>query len=301
MRSDAGHEHSPELMSTAEVADYLRLGERTVYELVRTRRIPCSRVTGKWLFPRRLIDRWVAAGVEYRGDVPLASPPVVAGSHDPLLEWAVRESGCDLALLATGSGEGLRRLAAGQAMVAGLHLLDPESGEYNVPRVRALGPTGDFVAIEWAWREQGLVVAPGNPLALESPRDLASKRARVARRQEGAGAQALLDHLLAVAGVAAGGVAFVEPPARTETDLAGLVLDGKADAGVAIRAVAVRFRLGFEPLAQERFDLVLRRRDYFEPPIQALLRFARTAPFAERAAELAGYDVRGTGRVVYNG
>src|SRR5919199_722275 len=84
MQPSAGRDAPPELMSTAEVADYLQLGERTVYELVRTRRIPCSRVTGKWLFPRRLIDEWVAGGAEYRGDVPLAPPPVIAGSHDPL-------------------------------------------------------------------------------------------------------------------------------------------------------------------------------------------------------------------------
>jgi excisionase family DNA binding protein len=287
-------------MSTAEVADYLRLGERTVYELVRTRRIPCSRVTGKWLFPRRLIDEWVAGGAEYRGDVPLAPPPVIAGSHDPLLEWAVRESGCDLALLAVGSEDGLRRLTGGRAAIAGLHLLDRATGEYNLPRLRALGPVGDIVAIEWARREQGLVVASGNPLGLAAPADLVARRARVARRQDGAGAQVLLDHLLATAGVAPEAIGFVEPPARTETDLAGLVLDGKADAGIAIRAVAQRFRLGFVPLARERFDLALRRRDYFEPPMQALLRFTRSPAFAARAAELGGYNVRETGRVRYN-
>jgi excisionase family DNA binding protein len=293
-------EMSRELMSTAEVAEYLRLGERTVYELVRTRRIPCSRVTGKWLFPRRIIDAWVIAGTEYRGEAPPAAPPVAAGSHDPLLEWALSESGSELALLATGSGEGLRRLVDGKAVVAGLHLLDPETGEYNLPRLKAAGPVGDLVAIEWAWREQGLVVAPGNPLGLAAAADLAAKGARVARRQEGAGARLLLDHLLGAANIPEERVAFVEPPARTETDLAALVLDGKADAGLAVRAVANRFRLGFVPLARERFDLALRRRDYFEPPMQALLRFARSAAFAARAAELGGYDVSGTGRVAYN-
>ena len=93
----------PEYQTTAEVAQRLRLKERSVYELVRTRRIPCSRVAGKWLFPRRLVDAWVLAGVEDRF-VPAPAPPaVVAGSHDPLLSWAVGASGCGLAIEAGGS------------------------------------------------------------------------------------------------------------------------------------------------------------------------------------------------------
>jgi excisionase family DNA binding protein len=294
------HRAPRELMNTAEVAEYLRLGERTVYELVRNRRIPCSRVAGKWLFPRRLIDEWVSRSADYQGEAPLRPPPVIAGSHDPLLEWAMRESSCELALLSCGSEDGLRRLVAGQALVAAMHVLDGETGEYNVPRLKALGPLGDLVAIEWAWREQGLIVAAGNPLAIERLADLREKKARVAQRQEGAGARILLEHLLAREGMATADLAVVPTAARTETDLAAMVLDGKADCGLGIRAVASRFRLDFVPLARERFDLVMRRRDYFEPPMQALLAFARGAAFAQHAAELGGYDVGGTGNVRYN-
>lgn len=289
-----------EFMNTAEVADYLRIKERTVYELVRTRRIPCSRVTGRWLFPKRMIDLWVTRGVELPDAGLQAAPPVVAGSHDPLLEWAVRESGCELALLSAGSEDGLRRLAAGQALVAGLHLIDPDSGTYNLPTVASLGRLSDIVLIEWAWRDQGLVVPPGNPLGIAALEDLKAKRARVARRQDGAGAQILLRHLLDQAGVAYDELRIIDPPMRTETDLAAAVLDGKADCGLAIRAVARRFCLDFVPLHRERFDLAMRRRDYFEPALQTLFRFTRSSAFAERAQELGGYDVRETGRVVYN-
>src|SRR5579863_3128419 len=114
-----------ELMTTAEVADYLRLKERKIYELVRLRRIPCSRATGKLLFPKQMIDLWVARHVEFNGPDQHEPPPIAAGSHDLLLEWALRESGCDLALLSGGSQDGLRRLAKGEAMVAGLHIIDP--------------------------------------------------------------------------------------------------------------------------------------------------------------------------------
>ena len=96
-----------DFLTTKEVAAYLRIKERRVYELVRQRAIPCTRVTGKWLFPKALIDVWLAEGVD--GEAAVRPPPVIAGSQDPLLDWAVKESGCGLALLAGGSLDGLNR------------------------------------------------------------------------------------------------------------------------------------------------------------------------------------------------
>jgi len=127
-----------EFMNTKEVADYLRIKQRKVYALLRAKRIPCSRVTGKWLFPKHLIDLWVAENTDYAGLGFETRPPapVVAGSHDPLLDWAVRESGCGLALRASGSLDGLKQLAAGEAVMAGLHVRDTKTGEYNVPILR---------------------------------------------------------------------------------------------------------------------------------------------------------------------
>jgi|SRR5665213_2733760 len=287
-------------MTTAEIADYLRLKERKIYELVRLRRIPCSHVTGKLLFPKQAIDLWVAGHTEFDGPELRSPPPVAAGSHDLLWEWALRESGSELALLAGGSEDGLRRLAGGQAVVAGLHIVDPESGEYNIPSVRALRGMADIVLIEWAWRRQGLIVAPGNPHGIQSLADLAGKRLRVARRQDGAGAHTLFRYLLARAGLRYEDLNLLEAPALTETDLAAAVLDGNADCGLAIEAVAKRFRLIFIPLHRERFDLAMRRRDYFEPPVQAILRFARMPAFQAHAAELSGYELSGSGRVAYN-
>src|ERR671925_2437787 len=105
------------LLTTREVADYLRIKERKVYDLVRERRIPCIRVTGKWLFPKALIELWVIQNSEGGVQVTPAvdRPPVVAGSHDPLLEWAVRESECDLAVMFYGSLDGLKRYTQGKA------------------------------------------------------------------------------------------------------------------------------------------------------------------------------------------
>lgn len=288
----------PEMMDTREVAAYLRLKERRIYDLVRQRAIPHVRATGKLLFPRARIDAWIAA----KGGMPAAQAnaraPIVAGSHDPLLEWAARESGSGLAVLACGSRAGLDKLAEGAASIAAMHWLD-DSGEYNVPLVRARMPGCDVVAIEWARRRQGLVVAAGNPLKLRTVGDLARKNARVVARQTASGSQRLLEVLASRANVAAA-LRIVGKPALAETDLAAAIRDGRADAGIAIEAAARAHGLAFVPLASERFDLVVRRREYFEPAVQTLLAFARGAEFREQATRLGGYDVLGTGKVVYN-
>ena len=293
---------APEMMTTREVAAYLRVKERKVYDLVRGGRIPCSRVTGKWLFPKSLIELWVAQGMEGRGALtPPPPPPVVAGSHDPLLDWCLRESGSELALHPGGSLDGLQRLAAGKALVAGVHVLDPESGTYNLPLIERHLAGAPVIAIRWASRRQGLVVAAGNPLGIAGIADLEARGVRVVQRQDEAGSQILLNHLLAEAGLDATRLDLLPHPARGELDLALAVAQDKADAGLAIEAVARQLGLDFVPLSEERYDLVLGRRDYFEPPIQHLLAFARTPTFAARAAELAGYDVSALGEVVYNG
>jgi molybdate-binding protein len=186
-------------------------------------------------------------------------------------------------------------------MIAGFHILDPASGEYNVPALRALSGLHDLVAIEWGWREQGLLVAPGNPLGISSLDDLAGGRVSVGCRQEDAGAQMLFRHLLQARGIPFDDLTVPGSPALSETDLAVEVLDGRADCGLAVRAVARRFRLDFIPLHRERFDLAMSRREYFEPPIQSLLGFARSAAFVQRASELEGYAIGNLGRVVFNG
>ena len=290
-----------DMMTTRDVAAYLRIKERKVYELVKTGAIPCTRVTGKWLFPRDLIDQWVSAGARLANAPPAAPPPVIAGSHDPLLEWCVNQAGCGLALLPGGSLDGLERLAAGEAAICGLHVLDTDSGEYNLPLLRKKLSTLSVVAVEWTRRAQGLVVAGGNPLGLNGIADLRDKGARIIPRQSGAGSQILFEHLADRAGVALADLDLGFEPARNETELALAVLEGKADAGVGVGAVAHQLKLGFIPLARERYDLVMRRRDYFEPPFQRLLATARAPAFAERAAELGGYDISGLGAITYNG
>lgn len=291
---------SPPLLTTSEVADYLRVKERTIYEMVARQTIPFSRATGKLLFPRRLIDAWLEAQTELPAIGIAPAPPIYAGSNDPLLEWALRQSGSGLAVLARGSTLGLEDLAAGRAVLAGFHLLDPDSRRWNLAAARAHLPGTNCVLIHWARRTQGLITAAGNPLGITGLRDAATRGLRFATRAEGAGSQRLLDVLLAREGLAPTDLTTVDRPAETHADLAALVETGVADCGLGLHAAAGR--LGFLPLVvDESFDLAMTRRDYFEPPIQSLLAFARSQAFIRRADHLGGYDLADLGRVLWNG
>jgi putative molybdopterin biosynthesis protein len=295
-------QETPDLMTVTEVADYLRVRERTIYELVRTQRIPSCKLSGKLLFPKRLIELWVAQSADYpQAATHLAAPPlVIAGSHDPLLEWAARESKCELALLVDGSTAGMHRLQAGQATACAVHLIDPATGEYDAGLLARSLPGLDFVVIEWARRQQGLIVAPGNPLQVGSVADLRRKGVRIATRQQGSGSALLFSKLVADAGLALDDLQVAGQPVSSETDIAVAVREGKADVGLAIEAVAREQGLDFVPLQWERFDLVVRRVEYFEPPVQRLFAFCRTESFRDRAVSLGGYDITRCGGVVYN-
>jgi excisionase family DNA binding protein len=288
-----------DLLTTEEAATYLRLSERKLYELVANGAVPCSKITGRWLFPKAALDRWVSAGLLTTAPLAQPAPPIVGGSHDPLLEWALRESGSGLATLPEGSEAGLRRLSRGEVLAATIHLhrIEGDDDSANADAV-ANGPgLHDTVLIAFARREQGLLVAPGNPLKLTDIGSVAAKHARTALRPAGAGAQLLLLALLGRAGLAFEALTTVKPPCPTGPDIAQAVRTQRADCGIATRSVALSAGLDFVPLTWERFDLVLRQRDYFMPGPQALFGFLRSAAFHAHAAELTGYDVADAGSV----
>ena len=294
---------TPDLMTVTEVADYLRVRQRTIYELVRTQRIPSCKLSGKLLFPKRLVELWVAQSADYpQAATHLAAPPpVIAGSHDPLLEWAARESRCGLAILVDGSIGGLHSLLAGRAVACGLHLRDAATGNYDASiQANKLAGLG-FVVIEWARRRQGLIVAQGNPARIATIGDLKKAGVRVVTHQEGSVSALLFSKLVADAGFKVSDLIVSGAPVSSGTDIAATVRADKADAGLAIEAVARGHGLDFVPLQWERFDLVVRRVEYFESPLQRLFAFARSEEFHQRAGSLGGYDVTNSGTVVLNG
>lgn len=289
-------------LTTDEAAAYLRLKERKLYELVANGQIPCSKVSGKWLFPRAALDRWVSAGLTHPdGFVAEPAPPIVGGSHDPLLEWCLRQSASGLALLAEGSEAGLDRLERNEVAAAAIHLHGEGDDEAaNVAAVAARAGLHDAVVIGFARREQGFLVAAGNPLSIGALADVALREACIGLRPAGAGAQLLLEAVAARAGMAVESLRRAPLTYPTGPDLALAIRDGEIDCGIATRAVAALHGLDFVPLVWERFDLVLRRRVYFEPPAQKLFAFLRDPAVARRAEALGGYDLAPAGIVRLN-
>jgi excisionase family DNA binding protein len=289
-----------QLFTTAEAAAYLRLKERKIYEMVAEGTVPCTKVTGRWLFPKAELDHWLASSVARPAGVTRPEPaPIISGSHDPLLEWALRESGSGLATLAVGSEAGFARFAAGETVAAAIHLhaLDDAEADANVAAVKSRSDFHDAVMIAFCRREQGFLVPSGNPQKLGSIDDVMTKRARIAMRPKGAGAQLLLLALLDQAKASLERLAVVSPVCPTGPDIAQAIRAGRADTGIATRGVANAAGLDFVPIVWEPFDLVMRQRDYFQLPLQALLKFLHSDEFAARARELGGYDVHSAGTV----
>ena len=180
-----------EFLTTSEAADYLRLGERKLYELVTEGAIPCSKVTGKWLFPRHELDLWVLSGLARpAGMLSAEPPPIVGGSQDDLLEWSLRESGSGLASLTEGTARGVERLLRGEVIAAAVHFhshVVPEDAadDDNIANARAIPGLHDAVLVGVARREQGLLLAPGNPKKLNSLADVLGARAHRPRSRRG--------------------------------------------------------------------------------------------------------------------
>lgn len=281
--------NDPLFLTTKEVADLLRVKERKVYDLAAADEIPHRRITGKLLFPAQAIRTWIdggdTAGKEDR-------PNVLAGSHDPLLDWAIRASGCGLATLCNGSRDGLAQFNAGSALAAGLHL--PGEDGWNVSAVSGSG-SRNCVLISWAVRKRGLLLSNDVARSVRTMSDL--KGRRVAQRQPGAGAALIFEKLLKDAGLSENDLMVCKDQAHTESDAAAAVASGEADASLGIEAMARRFKLSFLPLADEQFDLLIDRKSYFTAPVQTLLTFARTPDFLEKAEALGGYDLTDFGSV----
>ncbi len=262
--------------------------ERKVYDLAAAGEIPHRRITGKLLFPSHEIQAWIEGGEGGLAE----RPAVLSGSHDPLLDWALRESGCGLATLLNGSLDGLVCFEERRAGLAGMHV--PEGDGWNEKTVIARGLRG-CVLIGWAVRARGLILSRTLSGNVAGFADLRGRRVVV--RQPGAGATALFDALMAGAGLSATDIEVSADLARTESDAAAAVAAGEGDAALGIEAMARQFSLDFVPLVAERFDLLIDRRTYFTPPVQTLLAFAGTTAVAQKAAAMGGYDLSDLGKV----
>ena len=285
-----------EYLTTRELAELLRIKERKVYDLAASGEVPCSRATGKLLFPRRAIDEWLASNSNAAAPAP--RPLVIVGSHDPLLEWALRESRCGLASYFDSSVDGLQRFAEGAGIATGLHLYDAESASWNRAAVEARFARQRVVLVEWAKRARGIILPAGEAAGVDGLADLAGKK--TVPRQSEAGSQVLLEALLAQQSVDPSAIDWARP-ARSEVDAVVEVVEGRAEATFGLATLASQYRLGFVPVVDECYDILVDRHAWFESTWQDFIAFCSSAEFARHAAEMAGYDVSGRFRVRFNG
>jgi molybdate-binding protein/DNA-binding XRE family transcriptional regulator len=202
-----------------------------------------------------------------------------------------------LSWLEAGSAAALAAVAEGTAHLAGLHLRDGETGEFNVPQAaRALAATGGVVVAFARWA-QGFVVAPGNPKAVRSAADLAREDVRLVNREPGAGSRALLDQMLVGAGVPATAVRGYDRQVASHFQVAGTVAAGAADAGIALAAAAAAYGLDFVPLVEVRFDVAIPADHLSHPAVALFLEALQTRALREELRALPGYDVDELGAV----
>jgi putative molybdopterin biosynthesis protein len=198
-----------------------------------------------------------------------------------------------------GSSGGLAALRDGVVDLATAHLLDPVSGEYNLPFVKHLLGAGTVV-MQLFYRQLGLVVAPGNPMNIRAIADLARPKVRLINRQTGSGTRLYLDHVLARLKVDSGKIKGYETSVSTHVDVGLRVLRGEVDAGLATMTTAGMLGLDFVPLARERFDAVIPQDRFFSPAIQALLSIVGSREFRARLEAMGGYDGGESGRIITN-
>ena len=227
---------------------------------------------------------------------------VILGSDDLALDLLARRlrddgSAPEVVTMAMGSLEGLIALRHGLGHVAGCHLFDAESGDFNRSYARALFPGRAVVLITLAHREQGLIVPPGNPKGFADLGEAARSGARLVNRNRGSGTRVWLDRLLATAGVDPALVAGYDDEVMTHEAAAQAVASGAADVALGIRPAASAHGLAFVPLVEERYDLVTPREIYESDLLAPLLRILNDADFKRSVDALGGYVTRETGAV----
>jgi putative molybdopterin biosynthesis protein len=223
---------------------------------------------------------------------------LMMGSHDPMIDLlgqflATQFPGHRLASNHVGSMGGLVALRRGEAHVAGIHLLDPETGDFNIVYVRNHLPNMKVQMMTFAHREQGFIIAPGNPLHIQSFDDL--PRVRYVNRQRGAGTRVLLDYELQRRGISPESIVGYEHEEYTHLAVASAVASGIADCGLGVRSSAIAMKLDFVPVSWERYDLVFPEAHLHHPGVVHLHEIVRSASFQQALAEQPGYDTRVTG------
>ncbi len=249
---------------------------------------------------RVALDRWRV--VNQASAAPEKTTLRYGGSHDLAVAWMATHfeeilPGTRLTLAFSGSQGGLEALARGGVDIAGSHLLDEDSGEYNLAHMRALLPGIPAAAVTLAHRRVGLLLAPGNPLGIHALPDLAEPQVRFINRQPGSGTRVWLDSALKAAGISPAQINGYAQERATHSEVAAAVANGQADAAIGLEAAARSYGLDFIFLTRERYDLIVRAGLLNQPALLALIAWLKSPAAGEVFARLGGYEWEESGKV----
>ena len=230
---------------------------------------------------------------------------VVIGSHDPLLDEVGNmlhraDPGLYMSSSHVGSMGGIMALRRGEAHAAGCHLLDTETGRYNVSFLRKYFPNGGVKLVRCVGRDQGLMVAPGNPLGLHTFADVTRPGVRYVNRQKGSGTRILADYLCKESGLDPERIYGYDREELTHTSVAAQIAGGSADAGMGIYSAAKLYGLDFLPVCVEEYDLLIPDHAWDTPQVQRLLAVLKSDEFRDKLADMGGYTLDRPGEIIPN-
>ncbi len=295
-------------LSTKEVARFLGVNEKMVYSLVAEKGLPATKVTGKWLFPRYLVEQWLENETINFPKPTDPLPPyhgllIISGSNDILLDRTIalfnRSFPDHVAVFGNlGSMGGIRALRRNLCHMASSHLLQGDGQDYNFGFAREELEQLPAV-VNFCQREQGLLLAKGNPKKIQAVADLGRPGLAIVNRPLGTGTRLLLDGALHTAGIKGKDIQGYHRECQRHLDVGLEVLSGRADAGPGIRAVAGLLDLDFIPLRWERFDFLILKDTFFEKGVQLFLGLLNDTDFRELAQDLSGYDLSLSSKVLF--
>ncbi|MBA4323232.1 MAG: DNA-binding protein, partial [Odoribacter sp.] len=284
---------SGELMNTKEVAKYLDIHEKQVYLLIKAGKIPCTRVTGKWIFPLKLIDEWIQTSAhdglqQARKRInSIEGALLAAGSNDPVLDMlltAIKKDypAFNIFSANTGSVSGLEALNSGLTDIAFAHLFDPQTGDYNTPYLKQYCPDSHPVVVNLFYRQIGFLITKSQSNIFQGWESLKNQNLRFINRQRGSGIRILLDYELQSRGINCSDISGYENEVYTHFEVGLSLVSNEADVGIASAVVAKILDLNFQPLVSERFDMILDKDIFFQPAIQALIETLQSDKFKSR-------------------
>lgn len=297
-----------ELLSTKEVAKRLGINEKMVYSLISEKGLPATKVTGKWLFPGHLVERWIEAGtINYPAQKPTLPPYqgllILAGSNDPLLDQTLslfnRIHAEHLTVFGNiGSMGGISALKKNLCHIAASHLLQDDEAEYNFDfAMRELNTIP--AVVNFCKREQGLLVQKGNPKHLSAIADLGNPGIVIVNRPASTGTRLLLDKELDKSGITGSKIKGYDNEVSRHIDVGLEILSGRADAGLAIRPIAFLLGLDFLPLRWERYDLLISKERFFDKGVQLFISLLHEKQFHDLVESFEGYDIKSSGKVIF--